>query len=151
MSSTTIVEAWNGPGQQDSVITEVQPVDHGLHPSTSKLAFEYFDARLDTGHTVIGFITKRRPEEAPWAKPSVELLVYSPDGTKRQVRKSYPKTEASFALDDVNASVGPNTCWVDRSGALPVQHLRMVEEDVAFDLAFHNELPSWMPGKGETH
>jgi len=151
--STNIIEAWNGPGPKDSFLTEVQPVDHGLHPSTSKLAFEhwYFDARLDTGHTVVGFITKRRPEETPWAKPSVELLVYSPDGTKRQVRAHYPKAEASFALDDVNASVGPNTCWVDRSGDLPVQHLYMAEEDVVFDLQFHNELPSWMPGRGETH
>lgn len=151
--SANIVEAWNGPGPRDAVLTDVQPLAHGLHPSTSKLAFEhwYFDARLDTGHTVVGFITKRRPEETPWAKPSVELLVYSPDGTKRQVRAHYPKTEASFALDDVNASVGPNKCWVDRSGDLPVQHLYMAEEDVVFDLQFHNELPSWMPGKGETH
>lgn len=151
--SATIVEAWNGPGPKDAVLTDVQPSDHGLHASTSKLAFEhwYFDARLDTGHTVVGFVTKRRPEEAPWAKPSVELLVYSPDGTKLQVRKSYPKAESSFAADDVDAQVGPNKCWVDRSGPLPVQHVFLAEDGVVFDLQFHNELPSWMPGRGETH
>lgn len=149
----TIVEAWNGPGSKDAELTVVQPSDHGLHLSTDKRAFEhwYFDARLDTGHTVVAFLTKRRPEERAGCDPSVELIIYSPDGTKRQVNASYPKAEASFAVDDVDVRIGPNRCWVDRSGELPVQHAHLAEEDVVFDLQFHNELPSWMPGRGETH
>jgi len=150
--STVIAEAWNGPGNQDSELTVVTPADNGLHPSDSKRAFEhwYFDARLDTGHTVVAFLTKRRPEQGAGCDPSVELIIYSPDGNKRQVNASYPKSEAHFGVDDVDVRVGPNRAWVDRSGPLPVHHAYLAEEDVTFDLAFHNELPSWMPGRGET-
>lgn len=149
----TITEAWNGPGSKDAELTEVAPVDHGLHVGGNRRGFEhwYFDARLETGHTVVAFLTKRRPEQRPGCDPSVELIVYGPDGSKRQVNASYPKSEASFATDDVAVRVGANRAWVDRSGPLPVQHVRMSEEDISIDLAFHNELPSWMPGRGETH
>jgi hypothetical protein len=148
-----IVEAWNGPGARDAELTTVQPSDHGLHVTARKRAFEhwYFDARLDTGHTVVGFLTKRRPEERVGCDPSVELIVYSPDGTKRQVNRSYAKSEASFETADVEVRIGPNRAWVDRSGPLPVHHVHLAEGGVVFDLAFHNELPAWMPGGGETH
>jgi hypothetical protein len=151
--SVTIDDAWNGPGNKDGVLTVVQPRDHGLHDATHRLAFEhwYFDARLDPGHTVVGFLTKRRPEQRPSANPSVELIIYGPDGSKRQVNASYPKTQASFGIADVDVQIGRNRAWVDRSGDLPVQHVYLAEEDVVFDFAFHNEVPSWMPGRGETH
>ena len=148
----TIVEAWNGPGSKDDEITTVQPSDHGLH-SDDRRAFEhwYVDARLDSGHTVVGFLTRRRPEERPGCDPSVELIIYFPDGTKRQVNASYPKDRASFSPDDVDVRIGDNRAWADRRGTLPVQHFRLAEEDVVLDLQLHNELPSWMPGRGETH
>ena len=150
--SPRIVEAWNGPGARDAELTTVQASDHGLHATPHKRAFEhwYFDARLDSGHTVVAFLTKRRPEERVGCDPSVELIVYSPDGTKRQVNRSYPASEASFATDDVDVRIGPHRAWVDRSGPLPVQHAHLVTEDLELDLQFHNELPSWMPGRGET-
>lgn len=153
MSNVKIVDAWNGPGNKDSVLTVVQPQDNGLHDATHRLAFEhwYFDARLDSGHTVVGFLTKRRPEQRSSADPSVELIIYSPDGTKRQVNASYPKADASFSSDDVEVTIGRNRAWVDRSGSLPVHHVYLAEEDVVFDFTFHNEVPSWMPGRGETH
>jgi hypothetical protein len=151
--STTITEAWNGPGHHDAQLTEVSPSDHGLHHTDHKRAFEhwYFDARLDTGHTIVAFLTKRRPEQGTRCDPSVELIIYSPDGSKRQVNASYPKSEARFSTADVDVRIGGNRAWVDRSGPLPVQHAYLAEEDVVFDLEFHNELPSWMPGRGETH
>ncbi len=67
MSTTDIIEAWNGPGRRDGELTAVEPRHNALHPAASKLAFEhwYFDARLDTGHVVVGFLTKRRPEDLP--------------------------------------------------------------------------------------
>lgn len=149
----TITDAWNGPGLKDGELTVVQNKDNGVHSSTNKRAFEhwYFDARLDTGHTIVAFLTKRRPEERANCDPSVELIVYYPDGTKRQVRTSYPKSEGSFSAEDVDVRIGPNKCWVDRSGPLPVHRAFLAEEDVVFDLTFANELPSWMPGRGETH
>ncbi|MGZ4447718.1 MAG: hypothetical protein ACXVEC_13345 [Nocardioides sp.] len=151
--SARIVEAWNGPGARDAELTTVRPEDHGLHATDHKRAFEhwYVDARLDTGHTVVGFLTKRRPEERVGCDPSVELIVYAPDGTKHQVRRSYPASEASFATHDVDVRIGPNTATVDRSGPLPVQRIHLAEGDLVLDLELHNELPSWMPGRGETH
>lgn len=147
-----ITDGWNGPGNQDAELTSVTPADHGLHAQT-RGAFEhwYFDARLDSGHTLVGFLTKRRPEQRKGCNPSVELIVYAPDGTKLRAHQSYPKAAASFATEDVDVRIGPNRCWVDRSGDLPVQHVRLQAGDLAFDLAFHNELPSWMPGRGETY
>jgi len=98
MTTTGIVEAWNGPGRGDATPTTVEPHHNALHPTASKLAFEhwYFDARLDTGHVVVGFVTKRRPEDLPGAKPWVELIVYTPEGDRRQVSKRYPRAAAVY-------------------------------------------------------
>ena len=151
--TTDIVEAWNGPGRHDATLTTVEPRHNALHPSTSKLAFEhwYFDARLDSGHVVVGFLTKRRPEDLPNAKPWVELLVYHPDGTRRQVSKKYARTEATFATDACDVRVGHNYARTEfRDNEHPVHHVHLAEDGLVFDLQFHNELSSWMPGQGET-
>ncbi|AXT83935.1 hypothetical protein C6I20_01140 [Aeromicrobium sp. A1-2] len=151
--SPTIVEGWNGPGSKDAVLTRVTPADNALHVSTSKKAFEhwYFDARLDSGHTVIAFFTKRRPEERASCDPSVEILIYGPDGSRRQIRKSYPKDQATFSAQRADVRIGANTAVQDTGeDDLPVFRIHLAEEDVAFDLTFRNELPSWMPGRGDT-
>lgn len=151
--TVTITDAWNGPGNKDAELTVVRPKDHGLHSAISRRAFEhwYFDARLDTGHTIVGFLTKRRPEQGAKCDPSVEVIVYAPDGTKLDATASFPKDQASFSTEDVDVRIGPNRCWVDRSGHLPVQHVIVGAGQISFDLTFANELPSWMPGKGETY
>ena len=76
-----IVEAWHGPGRRDGEITPVGPEGNAAHLDDHKLAFEhwYFDARLDDGHIVVGFIQTR---ELIQRKPGVELHVYRPDGTR---------------------------------------------------------------------
>ncbi|NKY49864.1 lipocalin-like domain-containing protein [Nocardia vermiculata] len=154
MNSTAIVEAWNGPGRRDGELTTVEPRHNALHRSTSRLAFEhwYFDARLDTGHTVVGFLTKRRPEDPPFSRPWVELMVYDPDGSRRQVSRKYPKDQASFGTEACDVRIGNNRAYTEfRDDGLPTHHLRLAEDGLEFDLRFDNELPSWMPGQGETH
>ncbi|MBB5917824.1 putative secreted hydrolase [Nocardia transvalensis] len=151
--TTDIVEAWNGPGRRDGALTEVEPRHNALHPAASALAFEhwYFDARLDTGHVVVGFLTKRRPEDLPRSKPWVELLVYTPDGARRQVSKKYPHSATSFGLDAFAVRIGDNHAHTEfRDDGLPVHHVHLAEDGLVFDLHFHNELPGWMPGQGET-
>lgn len=153
MPSTAITEVWNGPGRRDGELTTVAPHHNGLHPSPSRAAFEhwYFDAQLDSGHVVVGFLIRRRPEDLPWARPWVELIVYTPDGGRRQVAQRYPLAETSFSADGCDVRIGANTArteFVD--GRLPRHHVRLAEDDVAFELTFENETPSWMPGKGET-
>ena len=66
-----IVEAWHGPGRRDGEITPVGPEGNAAHLDDHKLAFEhwYFDARLDDGHIVVGFIQtkeliQRKPGDA---------------------------------------------------------------------------------------
>lgn len=151
--SPTIVEGWNGPGSKDAELTQVVPAQNGLHASTSKKAFEhwYFDAHLDTGHTVVAFFTKRRPEERAGSDPSVQLIVYGPDSSKRQVTASHPKRSASFSTERCDVRIGDNTAVQDiGANGLPVFRIHIAEEDLAFDLEFTNELPSWMPGRGDT-
>lgn len=153
MSSPTIVEGWNGPGARDAQLTTVQLSDNALHPSPSKKAFEhwYFDAHLDSGHTVIAFFTKRRPEQPPWAQPSVEIVIYDPEGNKRQINASYPKDAATFSTAGCDVTIGRNTArQAIGDDGLPVFRVHLAEEDVVFDLGFRNELPSWMPGRGDT-
>ncbi len=154
MTAPDIIEAWNGPGRRDGVVTTVRPQDNALHSENRFTAFEhwYFDAHLDSGHIVIGFLAKRRPEDLPNCRPWVELIVYAPDGTRRQVSKKYPRSEASFSKEECNVRIGPNRAYVDESeGGLPVHRVYLAEDDLEFDLRFDNETPSWMPGKGETH
>ncbi|MFI8975618.1 lipocalin-like domain-containing protein [Nocardia asteroides] len=153
MHTTDIVEAWNGPGRRDAVLTPVQPHHNGLHAAASSLAFEhwYFDAHLDTGHVVIGFLITRRPEDLPLSRPWVELIVYNPDGTRRQAARRYPRSATAFSPDACDVRIGANTARTEvRADGLPSHHLRMAEDGIVFDLTFHNEVPSWMPGRGET-
>jgi CrtC N-terminal lipocalin domain len=146
------VEGWNGPGSKDADLTKVVAQDNALHPHDSKWAFEhwYYDARLDSGHTVIAFLQKRRPEERPGSSPVVELLVYSPDGTRQQVTKHYPKAAFRASTETCEVAIGASHASSDFTGDLPVHHLHAAEDDLVFDLTFTNETPSWMGGKGTT-
>lgn len=153
MNTIDIIEAWNGPGNYDAELTTVDPRHNALHPSPSKLAFEhwYFDAHLDSGHTVVGFLIKRRPEDLPNARPWIEMIVYYPDGTRRQVAKRYPRTAATFSSQHCDVRIGDNRAFADYpTDGLPIHLLYLAEDDIVFDLQFHNEIPSWMPGQGET-
>jgi hypothetical protein len=148
----TAIEGWSGPGSKDAEPTPVTARDNALHPHDSRWAFEhwYFDAHLDSGHTVIAFLQKRRPEERPGSSPVVELLVYSPDGTRRQVIRRYPKAAFRASTEVGEVAIGPNHATTDLTGALPVHRLHVAEEDLVLDLTFANETPSWMPGNGTT-
>ncbi|MFF0612664.1 lipocalin-like domain-containing protein [Nocardia tengchongensis] len=153
MTSTEITEVWNGPGRRDGVLTTVAPHHNGLHPSSSKTAFEhwYFDALLDSGHVVVGFLIKRRPEDLPRARPWVELIVYTPEGGRLQVAKRYSAAATSFSADACDVRIGDNRAWSEfPENGLPRHHVRLAENGLTFELTFENETPSWMPGKGET-
>ncbi|MFC4377747.1 lipocalin-like domain-containing protein [Nocardia halotolerans] len=150
---TDIVETWNGPGRHDADLTRVLPQHNAFHLSASKLAFEhwYFDAQLDTGHIVVGFLIKRRPEDLPGARPWVEIIIYAPDGTRRQVSKKYPHKAATFDTDRFRVRIGDNHAHTEfHDNGHCVHHVRLAEDDLELELRFHNEISSWMPGQGET-
>ncbi|GAC80351.1 Hydroxyneurosporene synthase (CrtC) [Gordonia malaquae] len=150
---TDVVEAWNGPGRKDGELTAVLPRHNAFHARAERSAFEhwYFDAHLDNGYTVVGFLVKRRPEDPPFARPWVEVIVYRPDGTRRQIAQRYPSKAAHFSTEEMDVRIGPNSARViPGEGGLPRYRVILDEDDVRLDLEFVNELPPWMPGRGET-
>jgi hypothetical protein len=145
-----IVESWTGPGRRDAEIQPVSPQGNAAHLDDHKLAFEhwYFDARLDDGHIVVGFIQTR---ELIKRKPGVELHVYRPDGSRVEVVKHYGDADASASREECDVRVGDNWARTEVSESrLPVHRLHLSEGDLTFDLTFENEVPSWMPGGGTT-
>lgn len=152
MKTIDSVEAWNGPGRSDGIITEVLPEHNALHVSADRTAFEhwYFDAHLDNGYTVVGFLVKRRPEDPPMARPWVEIIVYRPDGTRLQIAQKYPQRAAHFSAEQVDVRIGPNSARVEfDDDGMPTYFVKFDEEDVRLDLVFRNEILPWMPGRGE--
>jgi hypothetical protein len=145
-----IVESWTGPGRRDAEIRPVGPEGNAAHLDDHKLAFEhwYFDARLDDGHIVVGFIQTR---ELIQRKPGVELHVYRPDGTRLEVIKHYTDEESSASREQCDVQVGDNWAKAEfPEDGLPVHRLHLSEGDLTFDLTFENEVPTWMPGGGST-
>ena len=145
-----IVESWTGPGRNDADIRRTEVKDNAAHPSSNKYAFEhwYFDAHLDNGYIVVGFLQTR---ELVLRKPGVELHVYSPDGTRREIIVHYSPEEATASTTECNVKIGNNYAYVDHgTGDLPVHRVHLAEGDLEFDLTFTNEVPTWKPGGGYT-
>lgn len=153
MKTIDAVEAWNGPGRGDGTITTVLPEHNALHDRPERSAFEhwYFDAHLDNGYTVVGFLVKRRPEDPPLARPWVEIIVYAPDGSRLQIAQKYPSRATHFSAGEVDVRIGPNSARVEfDDDGMPTYFVTFDEEDVRLDLVFRNEILPWMPGRGET-
>jgi hypothetical protein len=139
---------WTGTGEKDDVIVPLEAVENAAHPLDDRLYFEhwYFDARLEDGHVIVGFI---QTSELVRRKPGVELHVYKPDGEKLSIIKSYPDRDVTASATGCDVRVGENRCYSEYpAGGLPVHHLHLSEDGMEFDLTFHNELPGWKPGVG---
>ncbi len=150
MASIEVTDRWTGPGRADREILTPPASADGWHPSAQRGQFEhwYFDARLDDGHVVVGFL---QTAELITKRPGVELHVYKPDGTRIEIRKRYPLAAVRASTDGCQVQVGANRVDTDYlPDGLPVFHLRLDEDGVRFDLRFHAELPAWQPGLGRT-
>jgi hypothetical protein len=153
MPTLEVIDRWSGPGNRDAVITPVPMRENGAHPSTDKGHFEhwYFDARLDDGHVIVGFL---QTAELMTKKAGVELHVYEPDGTRHEVRRFYPHSEASASSERCDVRVAHN--WgkvVDdfAPGELPTHRIFLSEDGMEFDLTFESLVPMWRPGEGRTN
>ena len=139
-------DMWTGEGEKDDIILPLEPGENAAHPVDDKRYFEhwYFDARLDDGHTVVGFL---QTSELVRRKPGVELHVYRPDGEKLSVVRSYPKSEVRASAEECDVTIGDNRCSSRLAGGgLPVHRVHLAESDMEFDLTFENVLPGWKPG-----
>jgi hypothetical protein len=146
-----ISETWTGPGQQDERIVPIKPEEDGVHPMDDENYVEhwYFDARLDNGYLVVGFL---------WAsqmmthEPGMELHIYKPSGEKVQVIKSYSKSDLRASKEKCDVWVGKNHAYAvyPADGGLPVYHLFLSEGGLEADLTFYSEIQGWKPGGGRT-
>lgn len=142
-------DMWTGTSDRDDVVVPLAEEENAMHPVPENHYFEhwYFDAKLDDGHVVVGFI---QTSELVRRKPGVELHVYKPDGEKLSIVKSYPESQVSSSDKKSDTTIGKNRCYSEfPKEGLPVHHLFLAEEDMEFDLTFHNLMPGWKPGSGE--
>lgn len=153
MATLQVVDRWTGPGNRDEVINPVPMRENGAHPSPDKGHFEhwYFDARLDDGHVIVGFL---QTAELMTKKAGVELHVYEPNGTRHEVRKFYPHSQASASNEKCDVRVAHNWGRVVEDfedGGLPTHRIHIAEDGMQFDLTFESLVPMWQPGEGLTN
>jgi hypothetical protein len=146
-----VTETWTGPGRQDEEIIPIKPEEDGVHPINDKNYVEhwYFDARLDNGYLVVGFLWA---SEMMTHEPAMELHIYKPSGEKLEVTKSYPKSDLRVSEEKCDVWLGENYAYAvyPEDGGLPVYHLFLSEGELEANLRFHSEIPGWKPGGGKT-
>ncbi|MDY6795867.1 MAG: hypothetical protein SWK76_11430 [Actinomycetota bacterium] len=151
MKVEKVVDEWLGPGEKDGEIIPIKPVENAVHHTGGKFygEWKYFDAWLEDGHVVVGFI---QASELMSRKPGIELHVYKPSGEKISVVKKFPRSQFSASEKICDARVGENRCYVEwpEEGDLPTYYLYIAEDGMEADLTFVSEVPGWMPGKGKT-
>ncbi|MEW6442313.1 MAG: hypothetical protein AB1640_15355 [bacterium] len=147
-----IAETWTGPGDRDEKIVPIEPREDAVHPTDDKGYVEhwYFDARLDNGYVVVGFLWA---SEMMTHEPAMELHIYRPSGEKVEVTRSYAESDLRASEEKCDVWVGKNhaeAAYPEGGGGLPVYHLYLSEGGLEADLTFHSELPGWKPGGGKT-
>jgi hypothetical protein len=147
----TVTEAWSGPGARDEQIVPTRPEDDAVHWMDDKNYVEhwYFDARLDNGYLVVGFLWA---SEMMTHQPGMELHIYRPSGEKVEVIKSYSESDLRVSEEKCDVWVGKNHAYAvyPEGAGLPVYHLFLSEADLEADLKFYSEVQGWKPGGGKT-
>ena len=68
-----------------AAIEPLKPEEDGLHidmPRKGMYEWWYFDAHMETGHTVVVFFYAANPNPGPAGKAGVEIVVLRPDGKR---------------------------------------------------------------------
>lgn len=145
-------ETWTGPGDRDDVIVPLEPGENAAHDLPGRNSFEhwYFDARLDDGHVVVGFL---QAAELITKKPGVELHLYTPSGEKLSAARVYSAPDVRVSRAKCDVWVGDNHASIEGTEdvGLPVHHLHIAEGGMEADLTFQNMVPGWKPGGGKTN
>src|SRR5512139_3574510 len=126
-----VTEGWTGPGRRDAQIEPLKPGDDGLHIDMRRRGMYewwYFDAHLDSGHTLVVFFHASNPNPGLAGKTGMEIVLLRPDGVRVQKFFPYKKSEFSAARDRPEVTLGQNTLRVEqRSGELPVYEIAVKE------------------------
>lgn len=110
-----VIEGWIGHGRRDTLIEPLKPVDDGLHIDMGKRGLYewwYFDAHLDSGHTLVVFFYAANPNPGMQAKPGVEIVLLNPDGKRIQKFFTYPRSDFSASPHLPEVTIGRNTLRV---------------------------------------
>ncbi len=149
--SRSVIEQWSGPGKKDGTINLIAPVENAVHEVEGRTYLEwwYFDAILESGHVVVGFL---QASELLSRKPGVELHIYQPSGEKLSVIRPYTKADLNISPEICDVRVGNNSAKVTYpvGGGLPTYRLHIAEGELAADLTFTVRIPGWRPGQGKT-
>jgi hypothetical protein len=150
-----VTEGWTGPGRRDSLIEPLKPIDDGLHIQMGKRGMYewwYFDAHLDSGHTLVVFFHASYPNPGLQGKTGVEIVLLRPDGKRIQKFIPYEKSRFSASLDKPEVTIGGNTLRVEqRDGELPVYEIVVKEKEFGCHLKYKAEVNGWKPGTGLSH
>jgi hypothetical protein len=150
-----VIEGWTGPGRRDSLIERLQPKDDGLHMDMGKRGMYewwYFDAHLDSGHTIVVFFHASNPNPGLAGKTGVEIVLLRPDGKRIQKFIAYDRSDFAAARDKPEVRIGENTLKVEQpEGKLPVYEIHVKEKDLGCHLKYTAQVNGWKPGTGLSH
>jgi hypothetical protein len=152
---TSVIEGWTGPGRSDARIEPLKPVDDGLHIDVNRRGmFEwwYFDAHLDSGHTLVIFFYASNPNPGLAGKTGIEIVLLRPDGIRVQKFFPYRKSDFIAARDRPEVTIGGNTLRVVQpEGQLPIYEIEVKEKNLACHLVYRAQVNGWKPGTGLSH
>ena len=150
--SVEVIEGWSGPGRRDTLIEPLKPVDDGLHIDIGKRGLYewwYFDAHLDSGHTLVVFFYAANPNPGRQGKPGVEIVLLKPDGNRIQKFFAYPRSEFSASRKIPKVTIGGNTLRVEQqANGLPIYKIDISEKGLGCHLKYTVTVNGWKPGTG---
>lgn len=150
---TKVTEGWIGPGRRDALIEPLKPIDDGLHMDQKGMyEWWYFDAHLDSGHTIVVFFHASNPNPGLAGKTGIEIVLVRPDGKRVQKFIPYSKSKFAAARDKPEVTIGENTLRVEqRDGELPIYVIDVNEKELGCHLTYKAEVNGWKPGTGLSH
>jgi hypothetical protein len=147
-----VLEGWNGPGHRDGVIEALPLEEDGLYSDLDKKGryeWWYFDAHLDSGHTLVVFFHASNPNPGRTGKTGVEFILISPEGQRTQEFFDYDKSKFKAAKDKPEVRIGGNSITVDQTRSMqPVYTVFVDEGDLGCDLKYTPLVNGWKPGSG---
>lgn len=152
--SPKVNEGWNGPGRRDGEITPLKPEDDALHIEVGKRGLYewwYFDAHLESGHTIVVFFHAANPNPGMGGKAGIEIVLLRPDGNKTQKFIPYRASDFSASREKPDVRISGNYMKVLKSaGGLPVYEIFVDEKDIGCHLTYDAEVKGWKPGSGHS-
>lgn len=153
VNNTKVTEGWTGPGRRDPHPEPLPLSEDGLHMDKRGMyEWWYFDAHLDSGHTLVVFFHASNPNPGLQGKIGIEIVLLRPDGDRVQKFYPYPKSDFSAARDKPEVTMGENTLRVEEWNAeLPVYEIEIKEKELSCHLTYRAEVNGWKPGTGLSH